>query len=146
MTGEIKGDTKIRMAVLNDRRRTTRPQNRRGAPRWWVNRNVQLHLSRPVAESNQPLILMGYTYDMSATGLSVHLPALDCNIQNLFDEAGKLEVVLSTTPRLVRVKARPVHCETIVPGLPDKNACIGMLVDEQDSNYSTYIEYLREFQ
>lgn len=134
------------MAILNDRRRTTRGQSRRRAPRWRVNRNVQIHLKQAAAKSKQPLILMGYTYDLSETGLSIHLPALDCNIQDLFVEAGNLEVVLSITPRLVRVKARPVHCETIIPDLPDRSASIGMVIDEDDRNYLTYIEYLREFQ
>lgn len=134
------------MAVLNDRRQTRRGQSRRQSPRWWVNRNVQIHVSPSTAERKKPLILMGYTYDMSATGLSVHLPALDCNIQDLFEESNNLEVVLSTTPTMVRVRAKPVHCETIVPGLPDKSASIGMVVDEQDTNYPTYIDYLRELQ
>jgi hypothetical protein len=135
------------IATLNDRRQTTRGQSRRRTPRWRVNRNVQIHVSQPnqSADRKQPLILMGYTQDLSATGLSIYLPALDCNIHDLLEGAGSLEVVLSTTPRQVRVKATPVHCETIAPGLIDKSATIGMLIDEQDSNYPNYIEYLREF-
>jgi hypothetical protein len=133
------------MATLNDRRRSARGQSRRETPRWWINRNIQIYINQP-PEGITPLVLMGRTYDMSATGLSVHFPALDCDIQDLFDGAGQLEVVISTTPTLVRFKATPVHCETIVPGLPDKSACIGMRVDQEDSGYQKYLEYLREFQ
>jgi hypothetical protein len=137
------------MTLLNDRRQTMRGQSRRQAPRWWVNRNAQIHLRQTEAPTDgrkQPLILMGYTYDMSATGLSVYLPSLDCNIQDLLNESGQLDVVLSITPRQVKVKVISVRCETIVPALPDKSACIGMCIDQQDSGYPTYIEYLREFQ
>jgi hypothetical protein len=137
------------MALLNDRRQTMRGQSRRRAPRWWINRNAQIYLGQsltPADSSKQPLILMGYTYDLSATGLSVYLPALDCDIQDLLNENGQVEVVLSTTPRQVKVKATPVRCETIVPALQDKSACIGMRIDQHDNNYQKYIEYLREFQ
>jgi hypothetical protein len=89
---------------------------------------------------------MGHTYDLSATGLSVNLPAVDCDIQGMFDDGGLIEIVLSITPRLVRVKVKPVHCETIVPGIPHKSACIGMKIDREDKDYPNYIEYLRELQ
>jgi hypothetical protein len=136
------------MAALNDRRQITRDPSRRQTPRWWVNRNAQIHISQlePSADRKQPLILMGYTYDMSATGLSVHLPALDCGIQELLGTGGPLEVVLSITPKQVKVKATPVHCETIKPGMLHTSACIGMRIDQEDESYSNYLEYLREFQ
>ena len=105
---------------------------------------MQLHVGQPAGGNKGPLILIGRTYDLSASGLSVYLPAVDCNIQELFDE--KLDVVFSITPMRVKVKATPVRCETIVPGLPDKSACIGMKIDQQDGGYPKYLEYLREFQ
>jgi hypothetical protein len=133
------------MAVLNDRRRATRGQSRRRTPRWCVDRTIQIHINEPPGRV-EPLMLIGRTYDMSATGLSIQLPALDCDIQDLFDGPGPLEVVISTTPTLIRVKATPVHCETIVHGLPDKSASIGMRIEQEDSGYSKYLEYLSEFQ
>lgn len=136
------------MAVINDRRGSARGRSRRQTPRLWLTRNVQIHISQlhPASHAAQPLILMGYTYDLSATGLSVFLPALDCNIQELFDDGDSLDIVLSTTPRQVKVKATPIHCEAEVPGLMDKSACIGMRIDQQDSGYPNYVEYLHEFQ
>jgi hypothetical protein len=57
-----------------------------------------------------------------------------------------LEVVIATTPQVIRVKARPVHCETTSALLPVESACLGMLIDEQDNGYPKYLEYLSEFQ
>ncbi|HEX8748203.1 MAG TPA: hypothetical protein VF717_13600 [Pyrinomonadaceae bacterium] len=57
-----------------------------------------------------------------------------------------LDVIIGTTPELIRVKASPVHCETTSTLLPVESACIGLLIDEQDDGYQMYLKYLREFQ
>lgn len=137
------------MAVLNDRRKTPRETTRRNAPRLLINRNAQLYLQSAAPASGSaepPRLLFGYTYDLSATGLSITLPALDCSVQELFDMEESLEVVLATTPELIRVKARPVHCETTGEMMIMESACIGLLITEQDNGYGKYLEYLRELQ
>lgn len=125
-----------------------RETTRRSAPRLLINRNVQLCINSSAPDSDtahQPKLLFGCTHDMSATGLSLTLPALDCSVQELFGMDEPLEVVIATTPELIRVKARLVYCETTSALLPVESACIGLMIDEQDSGYTKYLEYLREF-
>lgn len=133
------------MVVLNDRRRSARPSTRRQAPRWLVNRNAQIYLKAAATET-APRMLFGYTHDMSARGLSLTLPALDCSVQDLFDLKEPLEIVIAVTPEVIKVKATPVHCETTSNELPIESACIGVEITEHDNGYQRYLDYLKEFQ
>lgn len=133
------------MAALNDRRRNPREPSRRRAPRWLVNRNVQIYLKSAAVDS-APRQLFGYTHDLSATGLALTLPALDCSVQDLFDLKEPLEIVIAVTPEVIKVRALPVHCETTNDVVPIESACIGVHINEQDNGYQRYLEYLKEFQ
>lgn len=133
------------MIALNDRRRSARPTTRRQAPRWLINRNAQIYLKSAALDA-APRMLFGYTYDMSATGLSLTLPALDCSVQELFDLTEPLEIVIAVTPEVIKVKATPVHCETTSDVVPIESACIGVEINERDNGYQRYLEYLKEYQ
>jgi hypothetical protein len=133
------------MVTLNDRRRSPRPTTRRQAPRWLINRNAQIYL-RSAAVDAAPRMLFGYTHDMSATGLSLTLPALDCSVQELFDLTEPLEIVIAVTPEVIKVKVTPVHCETTSNVVPVESACIGVAINEHDNGYQRYLQYLKEFQ
>ena len=133
------------MATINDRRFTPRGHGRRQMPRLLVKWNVQIHLRQGPDATKPPKILFGFTYDISPDGLSVVLPALDCEVQELFDLGDPLDVVLATTPRTIKVKAAAVHCETDFPLQVIKSACIGMRVQREDDSYHRYVEFIREF-
>jgi hypothetical protein len=138
------------MALLNERRQTPRGQSRRLAPRWIFYQNVQTRFSLhdlDLGDASKDIILMGQTYDLSATGLSIVIPLVDCSIRDLLDASGTVWILIETQSGYVEVKAAPVHCENVGAAISGKSACIGMRIEDTlESSYRKYIQFLREFQ
>jgi len=130
-------------AIVNGLRRFV--GERRHAPRPRARLRALVSLAEMPNTARAPQALSGHTYDLSATGLALVLPAIRLGERYLTGEGRKLSVALELPTRTIRVRATPVRYERLDEGDGDETGYLlgAHITDMSEEDRALFIEYLR---
>jgi hypothetical protein len=120
----------------NDRRRLVRRKVRLAVSVSIIERDA------PAESLQRPLTVLGYTRDISASGLALIVPAIRSDIS----ERGNylLRIILALPTGDVSMNAIAVRHERLDAASPDIGYLIGAVISEMsESERNLYLEYLR---
>jgi hypothetical protein len=97
-----------------------------------------------VNQAGDEAILAGHTRDMRATGLSLVLPDVHNDIQEIVGEDRTLRIVLELPTGPIEIEAAPVRYEQLNEQGTDRGYLVGARITEiSDHDCVRFVKYLR---
>jgi hypothetical protein len=125
-------------------------QERRASPRRRINIEFRVLLIAKRTEANgaeHTLPLIGYTRDISETGVSLVVAAKSVGVLYNMGQSYTLQLVLTIPTGPIELEARPARYEHINEGPAGSRILIGaQIIKISDEDRARFTEYLNSFQ